>query len=359
MRIVFYVSGHGYGHAVRDIEIIKSILKKAPRAEIHFRTGAPLWLFEPLLCERVRFHHRELDFGVKQKNSFGANKKATFERYAELLQLKDKLLEEEIQFLHSLAPDVILSDITPFAFDAAEAYGKKAVAVGNFSWDWIYSAFMDELPQFKFVVQDIKKSYSKAQRLFRIPFYGDMSAFANIENVPLIGRRAKMPASEVRRRIGIPRNDGKKYVLLGLRMDDLKDVEFDQMETMNGLCFVAVSRDVNVPNCLHIKEGQPPFEELLNACDAVLSKPGYSMVAEVIINHTPIVYVPRQDFVEDPPLIAGLQRYAVSERLSQDDYFAGNWHGAFQRLFAKPGTRPYIQSNGADVIADRILADAG
>ncbi len=355
MRIVFYISGHGYGHAVRDIEIVKALLKRQPDSEIHFRTGAPRWLFLPLLTPRVHYHRCELDFGVRQKNSFSADKENTLAGYAELLRNKEQLVAAEVKFLQTCQPDVIISDITPLAFDAAAAFGKKAVAVGNFSWDWIYSDYLEQLPQYEFVVRDIKASYAKAERLYRIPFYGDMSAFPNIEDVPLIGRRASLPADVVRKRIGIPHNSSQKLLLLGLRTADLQDVNWRKIETLRGVAFVAMSRDIQLQNCLHIEEGELPFEDVVNACDAVLSKPGYSMVAEVIVNRTPIVYVPRQDFVEDSHLIKGLQKYAVCEELSQTKYYAGEWQGVFERLFSKPHLWPEMAANGAEVVARKIL----
>ena len=355
MRVVFYISGHGYGHAVRDVEIIKALLKRQPDCEIHFRTGAPRWLFEPLLNSNVLYHRRELDFGVRQKNSFSADKERTFIGYVDLLQRKEQLVAEEAEFLKTCQPDVILSDITPFAFDAAAAFGKRAVAVGNFSWDWIYSRFLRETPRYEFVVRDIKASYAKAERLYRIPFYGDMSVFPNIEDVPLIGRKATLPADAVRKKIGMPNNSSQKFVLLGLRMADLEDVNWRKIESIRGVTFVAVSRDIQLENCIHVEEGEPPFEDLLGACDAVLSKPGYSMVSEVIVNRTPIVFVPRSDFAEDPYLIEGLQKYAVCEELPQIAYFKGEWQGAFDRLFARPNIWPGMAANGADVVARKIL----
>ena len=355
MRIVFYISGHGYGHAIRDIEIVKSIIKNEPSAEIHFRTAAPVWLFRPLLNDHVFYHERELDFGVQQSNSFSADKQKTFERYTELIGQKEKLVNDEVVFLESLRPDIIFSDITPFSFDAAQAYGKKAIAVGNFSWDWIYGEYLNELPQFEFVVQDIQASYAKAERLYRLPFYGNMSVFPNIENTPLIGRVANTSADVVRRRIGIPVGGEKKYVLLGLRMSDLEHVNLSQLKTMRDIVFVAVSRDVELDNCIHLSEGETPFEDVLNACDAVLSKPGYSIASEVIVNRTPIVYVPRNDFAEDPMLIEGLQRFAVCEPLSQKEYFAGNWSRAFERLFNTSKKWPEIAGNGAEFIAKKTL----
>lgn len=354
MKLVFYISGHGYGHAVRDIEIIKSLKCKA-NADVFFRTTAPKWLFDPLLDEHIHYHERELDFGVQQKNSFGADKAATFERYARLFENKKKLIEQELRFLHRIQPDIIASDITPFAFDAAEAYGLKAIAIGNFSWDWIYTPYLKEFPQYAWIVEDIKSSYGKADRLWRIPFYGDMSAFPNRINVPLAARRSSIPAAEARARLGIPRHSANKYVLLGLRSSDLEQVDWQRVESLQHITFIAVSRDISVPNCLHVQEEQLPFVDILNACDAVLSKPGYSMVSEVIANQTPIIYVPRKDFIEDPVLINGLNEYAVCEELPQQDFYAGRWTDAFDRLFAKPLEWKEMRVDGAEVIADRIL----
>ncbi len=34
-RILFYISGHGYGHATRMVEVIKQIHRQEPETEIH------------------------------------------------------------------------------------------------------------------------------------------------------------------------------------------------------------------------------------------------------------------------------------------------------------------------------------
>ncbi len=356
VKLIFYISGHGYGHAVRDIEIIKTLRARKPDVEIHIRTKAPKWLFEPLLSNRIFYHERELDFGVRQKNSFSADVLSTYNGYAALIAVKEKLIQEEVQFLITVQPDVILSDITPFAFDAAADYGLPAIGIGNFSWDWIYSGFLNDMPQFERIINDIKNSYAKADSLWRIPFYGDMSAFPTIENVPLIGRSAAMPGGEVRRQLGISDPSHSKYVLLGLRAADLANVDWHKVGALYDITFIAVSRDIHLKNCIHLKEGDLPFEDVLNACDAVLSKPGYSMVSEVIVNQTPIVYVPRNDFLEDAELIRGLQEYAVCEEVSQKDFFAGNWQGAFDRLFAKQLNWKDIRTDGAELVARKIVS---
>jgi hypothetical protein len=354
VTLVFYISGHGYGHAVRDIEIIKALLRQHPQLTVHVRTCAPKWLFDPLPAGRVVYHERELDFGVLQQNSFSVDKAATLQRYAQLVECKEQLLDEEMIFFKDVSADIIVSDITPLAFDAAARFGKKAMAVGNFSWDWIYADYLDDFSQFEFVVEDISRSYRQAARLLRIPFYGDMSVFPRIENVPLVARRATESSETTRRKLGIPGQSEEKYVLLGLRMSDLEDVNWHRVEEMQSIVFVAISRDVPLKNCLHIEEGFFPFENILNACDAVLSKPGYSMVSEVIANQTPLLYVPRRDFAEDPVLIQGMQDYAVCEELSQQNFMEGLWRQAFQQLFEKPAVWPLIRFDGAEVIAKKL-----
>ena len=44
-RIVFYVSGHGFGHTSRAIEVIHALLRAQPEAHIVVKTAAPLRLF--------------------------------------------------------------------------------------------------------------------------------------------------------------------------------------------------------------------------------------------------------------------------------------------------------------------------
>jgi len=358
VNLAFYISGHGYGHAVRDIEIIKALIRLRPKVKVHVRTAAPQWLFEPR-HSGVDYHYAELDFGVRQSNSFYADKFNTLADYAQLITQKGKIIDQEKLFLDSIAADLVLSDITPQAFDAARHCSLPCCGIGNFSWDWIYQEYLDEFPRFAFVIEDIRASYQKADLLFRIPFYGDMSAFRTIEDVPLVARKSKISTSKTRQRIGIPVETRQKWVLLGLRNDDLSGVQWDVVNQMNDIVFIKMSNNIPLKNSLVIPEGVLSFEDILNACDAVLSKPGYSLVSEVIANQTPLIYVPRKDFAEDPILIAALQHYAVCRELPQEDYWAGRWQAAFDDLFAQSKYWPFIRCDGADVVSEKIVDKFG
>ncbi len=357
MKITYYITGHGYGHAVRSIEIIDLLTQIFYDTIVHVQTMAPQWLFASL-NDRVFYHHAELDFGCLQSNSFSVDKKATLEGYASLIEKKVELVARESDFLQAQKIDLVLSDITPFAFDAAERAGLPAIAVGNFSWDWIYQAFINDYPDFQFVVDDIRSSYAKASTLYRLPFYGDLSAFSPIKDVPLVGRKARTPPENIRERLGVGNSD-KKLILLGLRTQDMIHVNWEKLESFDHTFFIAVSRNIPLKNVTHLTEGEILFQDILNACDAVITKPGYSIVSEVITNQTPVVYVPRSDFAEDPVLVQALEDYAVCERLSQPEFAAGQWEEAFNRLLQKPQNWPPIRTDGASVIAEKIHSFPG
>lgn len=67
--VVFYVSGHAFGHASRVIEIINEIHAQRPATTVIVRTGAAKWLFDVTVRGRVGFHACQCDTGVVQRDS--------------------------------------------------------------------------------------------------------------------------------------------------------------------------------------------------------------------------------------------------------------------------------------------------
>ena len=77
------------------------------------------------------------------------------------------------------------------------------------------------------------------------------------------------------------------------------------------------------------------YEDLVGACDAVMTKPGYGIVAECIANGTPMVYTARGRFAEYDCLVAGIEAHLPNAFISQDDLHAGRWSDALETVFAR------------------------
>ena len=71
--ILYYITGHGYGHAVRSNQVIRSLKKARPDADIQVRTTAPKWLFP----KTVRYSRQAIDVGIVQRDSLEMDLDAT------------------------------------------------------------------------------------------------------------------------------------------------------------------------------------------------------------------------------------------------------------------------------------------
>ena len=354
-NLAYYITGHGYGHTVRSVEIIKTLLQRRPGLTVHVRTSAPAWLFAELASDAFHYHQTHLDVGALQSNSYYVDKARTLSAYADLIAHKRDLLQQEVRFLREQKISAIVSDITPLAFEAADALHLPGIGVANFSWDWIYQDWLKEFPSFQSVVDDIRSSYSKATLLLRLPFYGDLSAFSRIIDIPLVARRCDLSREQARQQLQRHLAIDRKLVLLGLRHADIHQVPLARIESMSEYHFITTQPALQASNITWLPEGSVPFQHLVKACDVILSKPGYSMVAEVIANQTRLVYVVRNDFCEDPILRQALQDYSVCQEISMEAFNAGSWQPSLKTVLAKPAYWPPIPIHGAEVAANQII----
>ena len=139
-----YVSGHGFGHAVRCAELCRALLGPAPELHIQARTAAPAWIFPP----GVEVVSRRLDVGVVQPDSLHVDPAATLARYAAHVRDEDALIAAEAAEIESLGARLVVADIPSAAFAVAERAGLPGLGVANFSWDWIYAPYVADAPSY-------------------------------------------------------------------------------------------------------------------------------------------------------------------------------------------------------------------
>ncbi len=348
MNIVYYITGHGYGHAVRSIEIIKQLLDQDIKCRVHIRTKAPEWLFKVLPQNRITYQETTLDTGVLQRDSFHVDKPATLQANIDLIAQAPSLIRKQLRDLETIKPDVIVSDITPLAFEIADQLSLPSVAVGNFSWDWIYTPFRDEFPAFESVIEFIQQRYAKADILYQLPFYGDMSAFPNIVNVPVVCRKSGADGRSIKSELELE----KEIFLIALRENDLTNINWEKVILPKDLTGLATFH-IPHPQFKQIKEGQFLFQDLVKTARIALSKPGYGIVSDCIANQTRLLYIPRNDFAEEPVLQAALRKYATSEKIERQELIAGNWT-ALNNLLNKPQHWPRMDLSGAEFTAKEI-----
>ena len=189
--LVFYISGHGFGHASRDIEVINALHAIAPGVRLVVRTSAPRWLFDLTLRAPVTWLPAECDTGVVQIDSLRLDAFETVRRAAAHAAVLDDMSAREALLLRELQASLVVGDIPPLAFLAAHRADVPSVALGNFTWDWIYAAYPEALAAHPRLLEQIRSAYAHAARAWRLPLGGGFDAFRRVEPVPFIARRSR------------------------------------------------------------------------------------------------------------------------------------------------------------------------
>jgi len=342
MVIVFYVSGHGLGHATRDIEVMRALLARERDARIVVRTSAPRWIFERTAPPSVELQDADIDPGVVERSDLSIDEAATVREAARFYDDFDDRTAAEAAVLHALAADFLVGDIPPLAFAAAARLGIPSVALGNFTWDWIYASDRP-LADAPLIIQTIRRAYAAATRTFRLPLHGDFDAMTPVVDVPFIARRSTRDRGETRTRLGIV--DDRPAVLLSFDRMGL-----DMPARGASDAFTVVDTSVAAMEAHGLA-----YQDLVAAVDVVISKPGYGIASECLANGAALLYTSREGFIESDMLAVEMPRVLRCRFLPRADLEAGRWSDAIAAVLRQPvpGERPRV--DGADVVAQSLI----
>ncbi len=356
--LAVYVSGHGYGHATRTAEVLRAVRERAPGLPINVCTSAPGFLFEGVVAPPLSVRFVECDVGLAQKDALTIDEAGTAEAVRQFLAGWNELVAREARWLRESRARLVLGDIPPLAFAAAAEAGVASIALGNFSWDWIYRHLGARQPALAEAAVHDAEAYARAGRLLRLPFAGDLSAFPRIEDIPLVARAPTVEKTEARRRL---RLDERPVVLLsfgGVGWPGLEPAAFGRLDAY---LFLMTGRAGNgaAPN-LRLLEGADlaaaglGYPDLVGAADVVVSKPGYGIVTDCIGAGTRLVYTDRGEFPEYEVLVSEMPRYLPIAFASNEDVRKGRLDEALRQVMALPFPSP-PPMNGANVAADKLL----
>ena len=356
MVVFFYISGHGLGHASRDLEVITSIRRRRPETRIAVRTSAAPWFFETSAAGAIELQTAEVDTGMVQIDSLRLDEDETARRAASFYATFDERANAEAALLTRIGADVVVGDVPPLAFAAADRAGVPSIAVSNFTWDWIYGAY----PQFDRlapgVLEKIRNAYACATKALRLPLHGGFEPMTSVTtDIPLIARQATRSKTITRRALGI---DEKAVVVLasfggyGLRL------AYDDIARANSFTLIVTGHEYSEPGLREaIVARDIPYPDLVAAADVVVSKPGYGIVSECIANDTALLYTARGRFVEHDVMVADMPRMLRCRFIPQEDLLAGRWAAAVDALLAQPAPPHKPATDGADVAAAEILSN--
>jgi hypothetical protein len=364
--LVYYISGHGFGHASRSIEVVNALLARAPDRPVHIRTAAPRWLFDLTVRGPFAFHALDTDPGVVQHDSLSLDAAETVRRATAYAAALPELAVAESGVLRSLDPAFVVADIPPLGLEAARLAGVPATALGNFTWDWIYRDY----PGGDAAADAIGEAYRRAGRALRLPLAGGFDTFSTVTDLPFIARHARHAPADTRARLGLPEG---RLALVSFGGYGVAGIDLDALSRTPGWSLL-VSASVpfgpdRVPLAQAAARGslfpldEPAmyakglrYEDVVAAVDVVVTKPGYGIISECLANDTALVYTDRGHFIEYDVLVREMPTHVRCAYLPQSDVLRGDWGPALDAVLAAPRPPAPLGTNGASVAADWILA---
>ena len=352
--IVYYVSGHGFGHARRTAPVLRAIVAADPAVRIVVRTAAPAAMFDGIANVRITAPAQDFDPGAVERDALTVDPAASLARLAGVVSRKDEIVAAEAAFVRGCGAQLIAADIPFLAGDVAEAAGIPAVAVGNFTWDWIYEAYAP--PRTRGLVAAVRASYGKMRTLYQLPLGHRVTSFREVVPVPLLAERARGDRAATLARLGVEGADPRRRVLVAMRGGVEVGVLRRAAEASPEILFFTGQPLPDAPANLRALPGDGlDFTDALAACDAAVAKLGYGIVSDCIANGVGLLHPPRTGFREDEISLREGPRYLRMRGIRREDFEAGNWRNDLIALLDQAAPREWMSPNGGIVIAERIV----
>lgn len=373
MKVAFFVSPHGFGHAARAAALVEAWRAADPALEPIFWTTVPRWFFEGSIDGPLGYRELECDVGMVQASATEEDLGATLkklESFWEKTKTTDLWLRDlgaEVGdsgasgpagsrttdfWLESLASEVrdsgasaVVCDVAPLGLLVAREAGLPSVLIESFTWDWIYEGLVAREPAFAPWAERMRHGFALAD--LHVQAEPICSPFKGSVQVSPIARSPRLSTEEVRSRLGLePSASSRPLVLVSMGgiETSTSPAALARWREHPGIDFVAlggVAEAARSGNVLRLPHRSPVHHpDLVRAADVVVGKLGYSTVAEAFAGGTRFVHAPRPGFPEIPVLEAWVRSRLPSVALAPGELESGAWVERLAALLAEPAPAP-------------------
>ena len=323
--ICFYISDYGYGHASRDIAIVRQILNAFTDVKIFVKTDTPFHFVKQSLPQKnVEVIQQKNDIGVAFKeNSVSVDRERTKKMLEEWLNSWDEYIQNEKRFCEKHNINLILSDIVPQPFIVADELDIPSIAISNFTWHYIFYSLFGDTP----ATERIKEAYQRADVALVLPFNEDMDflKFRKKKEISLVSREISVGRWVMRRKCGVSDDELLVYVGVGLSFDPSFMRYMKPIEAPNVKFLTSSNTELPFGETIKIPTNETETQNYIAMCDLVVSKTGYGTVSEAVRAMIPMFMLKREGFKEDELIGNKVKELGIGKFISEKSFLDGDW----------------------------------
>jgi L-arabinokinase len=182
-----------------------------------------------------------------------------------------------------------------------------------------------------------------------------MTAFPCIEDIPLVATPGKNQRDRIAEITGCDRN--KKWILLSFTTLDWNEEALAKVEEISGCEFFTVLPLAWERKNIHVLDReQVTFPDVVASMDAVISKPGFGILSDCMVNRKPLIYADRKNFLEYPILEAAIRKHLRHVHIPADHLYRGDLQESLDSIEKCPEPKSHPEQGGDHIAADRIAA---
>lgn len=328
-KILYYITSHGYGHAVRSAAVCNALGKFArdTNRDIHItiKSGVPRNFFEEELTVAHTVIDNVYDVGCLQDDAVSVRVRDTLAAYDDVANRNREILSQEVKWCVDNNIDCIVSDIVPFAFDVADKANIPSVAISNFTWHDIYEPYIKKFSEYKSIYQsmldDMARQYQKATRVLALDPAMSMNVFDDRKKIkiPPVGKEGVNKKNEIYKTFNI---NPKKYLgLIYVGNFGLNDICYNRLEQLDKWEFVGIYPIDNAPKNYHyVTKDKFSYQDLHASADAIICKLGYGVFSASQLFGVPLIYLARKDFAEYQTLDEAVKKIDCGITIDNDTF---------------------------------------
>jgi hypothetical protein len=332
------ITAHGYGHLAQVAPVVTELRRRIPSLRVTLQGDVDSDFAAARLPAGFQQIEESADVALPMTGPLHAKWQAGLALFQRFDAGYEARLAAQETIFHRDPPDLLLADVPWLPLDAARRLDIPGVGLCSLNWHDILvgGPIGGQVPAA--MAARMRAAYSNAELFIRPRPSMPMTWLPNGRDVGPIASQGRRDPAGLRRRLGIADDVQVVLMLFGGAGSLALPAGWeppDDMLLLTPIPAAAEGRD----RIQLIPISTLP--DTLASCDAVLTKPGYGTFAEAGCAGIPVLYVPRDDWPEEPYLVDWLADRVPIAPLPAADLAAGAIEQPLRGLIARSPAEPF------------------